>query len=49
MENFKEYAPVAYPVADKFYESALGLPLFSFMTKEEVRHVCSLVQEFYAR
>ncbi len=46
MEVFKKYTPYPCPNAKRYYDTVVHLPLFSFIEREEVKFVVSLVEQY---
>ena len=48
-KNRYGYGRGDFPVAEKYYDNALSLPLYPTLTDSEHEEVISLVKEFYAK
>jgi dTDP-4-amino-4,6-dideoxygalactose transaminase len=45
--NYLSYKEGDFPFAEKYAKEILSLPMFPGMTEEEIKYVCSKINEFY--
>lgn len=47
MKNFSSFCQDAYPVAEQYGLETIHLPLYSFMKKEDISYICSMIKKYF--